>query len=52
MEAQSITIIVTKDGVDQVIGVPQGIEIIVDDKVEDTMAFFGSGDNNILSQRV
>ena len=51
MENRTICIIVTADGVDQVMGVPDGVEVVIDDKVEDTIASFGRGDNNILSQR-
>ena len=52
MEAQAITIIVTDEGVTEVLGVPRDIEIIIDDKSEDTTAFFGTGDNNLLTQRL
>ena len=46
-----ITIVLDDEGL-HVYNVPKGVEIVVEDKIEDTDAVFGEGHDNILSQRV
>lgn len=49
---KTINIFVSEDGIVSIQGVPEDVQIHVYDGVEDTHAYFGEGNDNILSQKV